>query len=121
MPIVVKTIGIFMICMGTLATFSPELIRKAVSFFKEGKMMYLAAGARAAVGLLIIVASFYCAIQAMVLPVGIIIFLAGSVGFLVGVARLQAVADWLLAKSDNVLRAWLVIVFVMGALLIYGA
>lgn len=121
MPVLVKTIGILVICLAAIALFSPATTRRIVQYMKEGKRLAYAAASRVLIGALLIAASFSCRSMGVVLGLGIFTVLVGGVPLALGIPRMQVFVDWWMAKSDGVLRAMTVIALLFGAALVYAA
>lgn len=121
MPIVVKTIGIIIVCIAAIWLFNPAFLRKVAEFWKQGKRLYIAAAIRIFAGALLITAAFSCSVFWFVLAVGIILFLSGIIMIGLGLTWMIAYIDKMLLKSDKTLRLVAVIVLLLGAALIYTA
>ena len=121
MPVLIQSVGIIVVVITTIAIFSPQTMRQMVQYLRQGNRLYVAAGVRLALGILLIWASFSCAVTWVVFTVGLLALASGGVAVGLGMPRMQAFIDWWLAKADNALRGMAAISFILGAALIYAA
>lgn len=121
MVILVKTLGILVVCLAAVATFSPAVPRRAMAFVGEGRRLYAAAAARLLFGGLLIAAASSCRAFWLVMAIGIISLLSAVVIVAIGLDRAKRFLAWWNAKPDSVLRFTGIVAIIVGALLIYGA
>lgn len=121
MQVLVKAIGMAMMCFAAILIFSPAILRKIANYVKEGAHMSSVALIRFITGALLISSAFSCAHEGVVLAVGIILAFSGIVTVSLGVSKATEIIDLVLSKPDALLRGIACIPMVFGVVLIVAA
>jgi len=123
MIIVVKLLGILMICMGLANLINPILMKKMISFWKQGKRIYAGGLLRVLFGIIFLLASSYSQVrQPCVLAVlGVLMILGGMLIFILGPEKMKAILGWWDKKPASVLRLIAILALAIGTLVIYSA
>ena|GEM_PF-1823051 len=100
MVLLVKVLSIVLIVYGCLIVLRPGIFKKIIEYAKEKKeRIYIASGAKALLGVLLVVASFRCRISWIVLVIGGLTVLGGIAGFLVKKEVVTKMLDWAETRS----------------------
>ncbi|MDD5166917.1 MAG: hypothetical protein PHQ57_05980 [Candidatus Omnitrophica bacterium] len=123
MIIVVKLLGILMICMGLVNLINPILMKKMISFWKQGKRIYAGGLLRVLFGVIFLLASSYSRVrQPCVLAVlGVLMILGGMLIFILGPEKMKAILGWWDKKPASILRLIAILALAIGTLVIYSA
>lgn len=117
----VKAVGIAILVMGVIYVVRPQTIRGIIEFFKVGRRIYVGAGLRIAIGILLLLS-----IKSVALPwipgvIGAMSVVSGGVVFFLGLAKGVELVEKVQSKPDATLRWLSVIPIAVGMLLIYSA
>jgi len=118
---VIKTIGILIIILGSACLLNPTFIINQVTYFKQGKRIYLGAALNILIGALLLMNASQSKLMAVVVVLGILSLLKGISIFVVGTEKVKKLMDCVEGKPVSVLRMMAALTLVVGALLIYAA
>ncbi len=121
MLILVKLIGIIIAGMGIVVLLSPKALHQMLSYWGQGKKLYLAGILRLLIGVILLLAAPQCRLVGVILALGILCLIKGILIFILGIEKTKAVLDWWKNRSHRVIRLIGLIVIAFGALLIYSA
>ncbi len=121
MDTVIKVIGLAIMIFGVWLVARPEVIKKLMGFFKEGKRLYVVGLIRLAVGVVFLLSARECNVVWFIAAAGILFLLSALLIFLMKPEKLKGWIDWWLAKSDVVIRSLAVFVLFFGALIVWAA
>ncbi len=121
MALVVACIGLVIGALGVAGVVRPRWLLDLVgSTWRSPAGMYLVAGLRIAIGLLLVLAAPSCRAPEIVRIVGIISVLAGVLVPALGRARISRLVDWFVARRPAVVRLWCLLVIAFGGFLVYA-
>jgi small-conductance mechanosensitive channel len=120
MIILVKLIGIFMVCIGVANILNPNLMKKMISFWRQGKRIYAGGLLRLLFGGIFLLSYSRARIPGVIGVLGIFIFLAGIAIFILGLEKIKAVLGWWDKKPDFILRLIATLILAIGVLVIYA-
>ncbi|MFH1305902.1 MAG: hypothetical protein ABIH74_05840 [Candidatus Omnitrophota bacterium] len=102
MVLLVKVLSIVLIVYGCLIVLRPGIFKKILEYAKKKKeRIYIASGAKAALGVLLVFASFKCRVSWIVLVMGGLMILGGIAGFLIKKEVVNKMLDWAEARSTR--------------------
>jgi hypothetical protein len=118
MIFLVKLLSILMIVYGCLLILRPRILKKIVSYFSEGKRIYIAAGIKVIIGVILMIASSYCRIAWFVLFLGALAVLSSIAFFFLK----KKIVDMFVEKLRNLRKRKVVVIgmasLALGVLLI---
>jgi hypothetical protein len=121
MDLVIKILGVVFVCLGLVVLLKPAVLRPVLQFFRKGNRIYLAALARFALAIVLLLAARECDTPWVIGGFGVLFLLAGLMIFALGPKRTTPMIDWFLKQSGPVVRAIAVLILVIGAVIIYAA
>lgn len=119
MLLLVKLVSILIMTFGLLVLFLPQLAKRMLSFWAEGKRVYFAGGIRILIGLLLIGAASESALPQAVLALGLFFVIAGVLVFVISLERLKMMLVWWLEAPLTVCRVLGILVASFGALMFF--
>ncbi|MHC4509163.1 MAG: hypothetical protein ACYTAO_09425 [Planctomycetota bacterium] len=121
MHIVIKSLGVLFALMGVAYLLRPEIIKRLMEFFKEGKRIYFAGLLRFALAIVFFVGARECRSFWVILACGIIFLLGGSLIFALGPEKIRRMLDWYVEQSMLIFRVIALIVLVFGLIVVFSA
>jgi len=121
MNIVVMIIGIIFMIVGVVSLLQPNLMKRIMEFFKQGKRLYFAGIIRFALAIVFLLAARECDITWVIATFGILFIISGLLIFMLGLERLKSIIDWWQKQSFLLLRVAALLALVFGAIIIYSA
>jgi hypothetical protein len=119
--IAIKSIGILISIMGIVYLLRPDIIKKLMVFFRQGKRIYFSGVLRLALAVLFLVAARQCRYPWIIFAYGIIFLAGGLLIFLLGPEKIRKILDWYQEQSILIFRVIAVIVLVFGVIIILSA
>lgn len=121
MIVLVKLIGVFIACMGLIIFSNPELMKKMISYWRNGNRLYIGGLLRVIFGVIFLFSAFRARSPAFMAALGIFLVIAGMLIFVLGLEKIKKMLDWWDEKPFSVLRLVSIIIFAIGVLIIYSA
>lgn len=121
MIFLVKLIGVFMVCMGIVNILNPNVMKKMLSFWREGKRIYAGGALRILFGAIFLWSYSQARFQVVIYALGILMLLGGASIFILGLDKMKTMLDWWDKKPSSILRLIAVLLLIIGALVIYSA
>jgi len=121
MIILVKLIGIFMVCVGIANILNPNLMKRMISFWRQGKRLYAGGLLRVLFGLVFLLSATQARIPWVIYIFGVFILLGAMFIFILGLEKAREMLGWWDKKAKSVLRLIAFLVLAIGALVIYSA
>jgi len=121
MDIVVKVIGIVFIFMAIVYFLKPDIMKRLMEFFKQGKRIYIAGVIRFVLAIVFLLAANQCERTWVIIVFGILFMISGLLVFTLGTKRLKSMLDWWQKQSVLLLRVIALITLAIGAVIIYAA
>jgi hypothetical protein len=118
MTILVTLVGALLALLGLGVMIVPSTLKKTLWSLMESDRFHLIAILRIVLGVLLILAAGQTRSPTLVFIVGGLMILAGILIPVMGKARIQALAGWWMNKSDNILRLWGLMAFLLGIALV---
>jgi hypothetical protein len=121
MDTIVKIVGIVIVFLAVLSLLKPDIMKRLLKFFKQGKRVYFAGLVRLILAVVFLLAARECDITWVIVVFGILFLISGLSIFMIGTEKLKPVLDWFQNKSALFLRVMAVIILAFGAIIIYSA
>ena len=121
MILLVKFLGILMVCIGAINMVNPAPMRKMLAFWRQGKRIYVGGLLRIFFGAIFLLSYQYAKIPGVICTLGILMVLGGLTIFILGPNRIKVMLDWWARKPNSILRLIAVFILLVGALVIYSA
>lgn len=118
---VVFLIGTVIVGIGAAILISPAQLRHTLHWFLERKNLYIVAAIRIIVGVLFILAAPETRLPLFIQVLGVLFVLAGVAILLLGTERIDRMAEWWLARRDNVLRMGALLAVALGGVIVWCA
>lgn len=118
---IIKAIGIIFIVIAIVYLLKPEVAKRLMEFFKQGKRMYIAALIRFVLAVVFLLAARECSVTRLIAAFGILFFISGLLVFILGIERVRAYINWWQKQSLLLLRLMALIALAFGVLIIYAA
>lgn len=117
---IIKSIGL-LFCLAALLYFiKPDFLRKVVHFFTRGSMIYLAGVIRLILAILFFLAAMDTKIKWVIMLFGFLFLLGAFLIFTLG-QKLKPILTWYEGLPDLSIRILTVLIFAIGAVIIYAA
>lgn len=121
MQALIALIGIFVVFEGILFLARPDMLKKVLSFFMEGKRLYAGGVIRAVLSVLFLTLANKCVHSWLIIIFGII-FLVGAIFiFSMELRKLKKMLNWWFSQKDYIIRLVGIAAMLIGLLIVYGA
>ena len=121
MQALIALIGIFIMLEGVLFIARPDMLKKTLSFFIEGKRLYAGGVIRLILAVLFLIIANRCAHSWLIIIFGIIFLLGAIFIFSMELHRLKKMLRWWLGQKAYVIRLVGIAAMLIGLLIVYGA
>ena len=121
MRIVIWIVGAVIVLEGAAMLIKPEIFRRMIKFFGHGRLIYIPAVLRIALGVVFLISALSCKLPWIIITLGIIILAAGIGTFAVSLDWLKKMLDWWCQRPQIIFRLISIIAVLLGALIIYAA
>jgi hypothetical protein len=121
MDIVVKVIGIVIIFAALVYLLKPDVMKRIIEFFKQGRRMYFAGLIRFALAVVFLLAASDCKMPWVIIVFGILLIIGGLLIFILGPEKVRSMLEWWQKQSVVLLRVVALIGLAFGAIIIYSA
>ena len=121
MDLVVKIIGIVIAAAGIVYLLKPDVMKRIMEFFKQGKRIYFAGLLRLVLAVIFLLAARECDITWVIVLFGILFLMGGVLIFILGPEKIRRILDWYQKQSVLFLRLLALIALAIGAIIIYSA
>ena len=120
MLILANVIALAIAAMGLIIAIRPDILKKILNFWKEGKRAYLAGVMRLVFGVIFLFAAQGCKFPALIFTIGALALIGAAVIFLVGPDKIKPILGWWEKKPPLVIRIMGTAAFIIGALIFYS-
>ena len=117
MILVAKIFAVLLMVAGLLIIVMPNVLKRLLALMKNKGFLNFAIIARLVIGALLIWGALQFQWHEVVIVIGILIFLAGVVGILMGYDRLFQMIDWFAKRSPLITRLWGFAALLLGTIL----
>lgn len=121
MDTVVKIVGIVIVFIAIVYLLKPEIMKRLMEFFKQGKRIYFVGLMRFALAVVFLLGARECDITWVIATFGIIFIISGLLIFMLGPEKLRTMFNWYQNQSLLFLRVLTLITLAIGAVIIYSA
>ena len=121
MDLVVKIVGIILICTGLLHLLKPGVGRSLMRFFAQGKRLYVGGIIRLVLAVLFLLSATECKYPWIIGAFGMVFLFGALIIFLAGPARLKPMLTWFQGRSLVWGRIVGGIVLLLGGIIVYAA
>lgn len=118
---VILIIGVVLVVWGFLIVLRPEFIRKAVHLLSKGPLVYMPAAVRVLLGVVFLVAARDCQVRWLIIALGVIMFTAGVIMFMIKPSKLRPMFQWWVARSPLFLHIMGLVAAGIGGLIAWAA
>jgi len=120
MLILVKLIGIITVGMGIIFLLSPKTMRQFMLLWEKGKRLYIGCILRILIGIIFLLAASQCRLVGVIVTLGILLIISGSIIFILGLDRVKTMLKWWYGRSLLVLRLIALIPIAVGVVILYS-
>lgn len=106
--------------MGIVILFRPIRMRQSLIFINKGKLVYVIAGFKTAIGIIFLIMARDCNLPKVIITLGVLITIGPLLFCLLPFARIQAYMNWWIAQPFWVYRLWAVLAALLGGLIMYA-
>jgi uncharacterized protein YjeT (DUF2065 family) len=121
MNLVIKIIGIVFVFMTIVYFLKPDIMKRLMEFFKQGRRIYFAALIRLVLAIVFLLAADRCRYFGVILTFGILFTISGLLLFILGLEKVKSYISWWQKQPAMLLRVVALIGLAIGALIIYSA
>lgn len=121
MDTVVRIIGIVFVFMTIVYFLKPDIMKRLMEFFKQGRRIYFAALIRLALAIVFLLAAGQCRYFWVIFAFGVLFIISGLLIFILGSERVKSYINWWQRQPLIFLRIIALIGLGLGALIIYSA
>ncbi len=121
MDIVIRIIGIVFVFMTIVYFFKPDIMKRLMEFFKQGRRMYFAALIRFVLAIVFLLAAHKCSKFWVIFAFGILFIISGLLIFILGLEKVKSYINWWQKQPLVLLRVMAVVGLALGAIIIYSA
>lgn len=121
MSIVVMIIGIIFMIIGVVSLLQPNIMKRMMEFFKQGKRLYFAGIIRFALAIVFLLAARQCDITWVIATFGVLFLISAVLIFMLDLDRSKSIIDWWQKQSSLLLRAAALLTLVIGVIIVYSA
>jgi len=114
-------LGIFIASMGLTIIFNPEVMKKMIAYWKQGKRIYAGGLLRALFGVIFLLSVPQARLAAVMYGLGILVLISALIVFAMGLEKIKVTLDWWDKKPSSMLRIMGLLAFAIGFLIIYSA
>lgn len=121
MDIIIRVIGIVFVFLAIVYLLKPDIMKRLMEFFKQGKRMYFAGLIRFILAIVFLLGANQCNNFWVILVFGILFIISGLLIFTLGTEKVRLMIDWYQKQSVLLLRVIALIVLAVGAVIIWAA
>jgi uncharacterized protein YjeT (DUF2065 family) len=121
MDIVIRVIGIVFVFMTIVYFLKPDIMKRLMEFFKQGRRMYFAALIRFVLAIVFLLAAGQCRYFGVIFAFGVLFIISGLLIFILGPKKVKSYINWWQKQPLLLLRVMALIGLAIGALIIYSA
>jgi uncharacterized protein YjeT (DUF2065 family) len=121
MDIVIRIIGIVFVFMTIVYFLKPDIMKRLMEFFKQGRRMYFAALLRFVLAIVFLLAARQCRLFWVIFAFGVLFIISGLLIFILGLERVKSYISWWQRQPLVLLRFVALLGLAVGAIIIYSA
>jgi uncharacterized membrane protein YgdD (TMEM256/DUF423 family) len=121
MVALVKVFGVVLAFFGITVLVRPSVLDSFLIFWQQGNRLQFAVLMRFVMGSVLVTAAPRCRLPGVILIVGVVLFVSGVAGLVVGPERLRSLARCYADRSPMVKRLWAVVSTALGVLVLHAS
>ena len=121
MDTIVRIIGIVFVFMTIVYLLKPDIMKRLMEFFKQGRRIYFAAMVRFVLAIVFLLAARQCRQFWIIFAFGVLFIISGLLIFILGLEKVKSYISWWQRQPLVLLRVMALIGLGLGALIIYSA
>ena len=121
MDTIVRVIGVVFIFMTIVYLLKPDIMKRLMEFFKQGRRIYFAAMVRFVLAIVFLLAARQCRQFWIIFAFGVLFIISGLLIFILGLEKVKSYISWWQKQPAMFLRVIALIGLGLGALIIYSA
>ena len=121
MDTVVRIIGIVFVFTTIVYLLKPDIMKRLMEFFKQGRRIYFAALIRFVLAIVFLLAARQCRWFLVIFAFGVLFIISGLLVFILGPEKVKSYINWWQRQPLMLLRIVSLIGLAIGALIIYSA
>lgn len=121
MDIVIRIIGIVFVFVTIVYFLKPDIMKRLMEFFKQGRRVYFAALIRLALAVVFLLAARQCRLFWVIFAFGVLFIISGLLIFILGLERVKSYISWWQRQPLLLLRFVALLGLAIGAIIIYSA
>ena len=121
MIVLVRFIAIFVTCMGGWVFLVPKAMRGMITFWQQGRRIYLGILLRILIGMVFLLSASRARQPQVMLVLGALVVAVGVFALILGPEKVKAILKWIDKKPDSFLRLTALVVLAFGTLIIFSA
>jgi len=121
MDVAVKIVGIVFVFMTIVYFLKPDIMKRLMEFFKQGRRMYLAAMIRLVLAIVFLLAARQCRQFWVIFVFGVLFIISGLLIFILGSEKVKSYINWWQKQPVMLLRVMALVGLALGAIIIYSA
>jgi len=121
MVALVKIFGVVLAFFGIIVLLRPSVLDSFLMFWQQGSRLQFAVLMRFVMGSVLVTAAPRCRLPGVILIVGVVLFVSGVAGLILGPERLRSLARWYADRSPMVQRLWALVSTGVGSLVLYAS
>jgi uncharacterized protein YjeT (DUF2065 family) len=99
----------------------PDIMKRLMEFFKQGRRMYFAAMIRLVLAVVFLLAARQCRHFWVIFVFGVLFIISGLLVFILGLEKVKSYISWWQKQPLVLLRVVALISLAIGAIIIYSA
>lgn len=120
MLVLVKLIAMLIIGIGVIFLLNPKTLKQYADFWVQGKRIYMGGILNLLFGVLFLSVASQCRLVGVIITMGVISLVKGTMIFICGPEKMKAVLDWWAKKRLAAARLMALVAIGIGALLLYS-
>jgi len=121
MDTIVRIIGIVFVFITIIYILKPDIMKRLMEFFVQGRRLYFAALIRLAMAVVFLLAARQCRYFWVIFVFGVLFIILGLLIFILGLEKVKSYVNWWQRQPPLLLRVMALIGLALGALIIYSA
>ena len=113
-------VAILIMLAGIWLIIRPQICVKIMGFLVRGRMVYLVGLLRLAIGVLLLVSATDCEHVWVVITIGVLFLISGTLVFVIQLDKLKAKLTWFSQRSMTTIRLMALLPLAIGAVMVWA-
>ena len=118
MQAIIWILGAVIILEGVVFLIQPGLLKKLVSLFARGRMIYIPATFRLILGPIFLIYAHNCNVPWIIITFGIMMLVGSAILFLVNIKKIKGILQWWTGRPGWAIRSVAVIALILGVIMV---